>query len=57
VIREEQWAHMQRENIRAALEACNGRIHGPDGAAHLLGVRPTTLQSRIKKFGIGRQDV
>ncbi|HVG50562.1 MAG TPA: sigma 54-interacting transcriptional regulator [Xanthobacteraceae bacterium] len=41
-----------RANIAAALAACNGRIFGPRGAAALLGVKPTTLASRIKSLGI-----
>jgi transcriptional regulator with GAF, ATPase, and Fis domain len=30
----------------------NGRIHGPEGAAELLGINPSTLRSEIKKFRI-----
>ncbi len=44
-----------RQNILAALEACNGRIFGPDGAAVRLDVKPTTLASRIKALGIRYQ--
>lgn len=39
-----------RDNIRRALAACNGRVAGPDGAARLLGMRPTTVYSRIKTW-------
>jgi len=31
-----------------------GKIYGQDGAARLLDLKPTTLQSRIKKLGIDR---
>ena len=41
-----------RENLIAALRQCNGRISGRHGAAALLGVRPTTLHSRLQKFRI-----
>jgi len=41
------------ENIRTALRTCHGKIYGPDGAARLLRIKPTTLSARIKKFGIG----
>ena len=43
-----------RTNITAALSACNGRVFGARGAAALLGVKPTTLASRIKSLGIER---
>jgi PAS domain S-box-containing protein len=41
-------------NLTAALEHCNGKIFGADGAAHLLAIKPTTLASRLKKLGINR---
>ena len=53
VIRTE--AEMQqavRENIIACLRETRGRVSGPDGAAALLGIQPTTLYSRIRKLGI-----
>jgi transcriptional regulator with GAF, ATPase, and Fis domain len=40
------------EHIRQALLARGGKIYGPDGAAALLGIKPSTLQSRMKKLGI-----
>jgi formate hydrogenlyase transcriptional activator len=45
----------ERERILAALEECDGRVAGPHGAAARLGLRRTTLQSRMKKLGIERQ--
>jgi transcriptional regulator with GAF, ATPase, and Fis domain len=44
----------ERANIESALAAANGRIYGPDGAAKILGMKPTTLASRIKALGIGK---
>ncbi len=41
-----------RENIRHALAVCKGKISGDNGSARLLGIKPTTLASRIKKLGI-----
>ena len=35
-------------NIQAALKVAKGKIYGPEGAAELLGLKPTTLASRIK---------
>ncbi|WP_457106607.1 sigma 54-interacting transcriptional regulator [Methylobacterium sp. P5_C11] len=43
-----------RAEIVAALALAGGRISGPGGAAALLGLRPTTLASRIKAHGIPR---
>jgi formate hydrogenlyase transcriptional activator len=43
-----------RAHIRKALEACRGKVGGPDGAAARLGMKRTTLQSRMLKLGIGR---
>jgi formate hydrogenlyase transcriptional activator len=45
----------ERMHIRQALTATGGRIHGPDGAAALLGINPSTLRSRMKKLGITKQ--
>jgi PAS domain S-box-containing protein len=43
---------LERRVIEVALEACNGKIYGDDGAAARLGLKPTTLSSRLKKMGI-----
>jgi transcriptional regulator with GAF, ATPase, and Fis domain len=42
------------ENLLVILKKTNGKLRGPDGAAELLGVKPTTLFSRMKKMGIKR---
>ena len=42
----------ERDNILVALAQTNWKIYGTDGAANLLGVKPTTLASRIKKLGL-----
>jgi PAS domain S-box-containing protein len=43
---------LERENLRRALEAANGRISGDQGAAALLGMNPSTLRSRMKALDI-----
>ena len=43
---------LEADNIRAALKLAGGKISGPGGAAELLGLKPTTLASRIKALGI-----
>jgi formate hydrogenlyase transcriptional activator len=50
-----QLKELERANILQALEACEWRIDGPLGAAKHLGLHPSTLRSRLKKFGIQRQ--
>ncbi len=47
-------ADVEREHLRKALDATGGKIYGADGAAALLGMKPTTLQSRLRKHGIRR---
>ena len=42
----------EREHILHALELANGRIRGKNGAAALLQMKPTTLESRMAKLGI-----
>jgi len=45
-------AEAERAIIMQAVEQCNWRIRGSNGAAALLDVKPTTLESRIKKLGL-----
>lgn len=47
-----QIRQIEADNIRAALKAASGKVSGPGGAAQLLGLKPTTLASRIKALGI-----
>ncbi|KYH08256.1 MULTISPECIES: sigma 54-interacting transcriptional regulator [Chryseobacterium] len=44
----------ERDHILQALEKCRGKVWGANGAAELLGIPPTTLHSKMKKFGIKR---
>jgi PAS domain S-box-containing protein len=46
---------LERQNIMAALESADWKIAGAKGAAQLLGMKPTTLSSRIKALGIERK--
>jgi PAS domain S-box-containing protein len=45
----------QREAIINALKQTNGKVSGPGGAAELLGMKPTTLASRIASLRINRR--
>jgi formate hydrogenlyase transcriptional activator len=42
----------ERAIILQAVEQCNWRIRGTNGAAALLDIKPTTLESRIKRLGL-----
>jgi transcriptional regulator with GAF, ATPase, and Fis domain len=44
----------ERDNLVAVLERSGWRVKGENGAAELLGVKPTTLVSRIRKLGLKR---
>ena len=44
----------EQAHIGRTLEQTGWRIEGPGGAAELLGLRPSTLRSRIKKHGLRR---
>jgi DNA-binding NtrC family response regulator len=44
----------ERENLFVVLQKTDWKIKGVDGAAELLGLKPTTLISRIEKMGLQR---
>jgi DNA-binding NtrC family response regulator len=46
---------VERARILEALKEAKGQISGPDGAAARLGLKRTTLQSRMQKYKIARQ--
>jgi len=43
---------MERDHILNVLKMCNGKIFGAGGAAEILNIPSTTLNSKIKKLGI-----
>jgi transcriptional regulator with GAF, ATPase, and Fis domain len=45
---------VERQHIRTVLEQAKWRIRGPEGAASVLGLKPTTLEGRLVKLGIKR---
>jgi transcriptional regulator with GAF, ATPase, and Fis domain len=45
---------VERRHITGVLEGTNWRVRGKNGAAEILGLKPTTLESRIEKLGIVR---
>lgn len=54
ILTEKEFRVLEITNIRRALNAANGRTSGLNGAATLLGIKPSTLRSRIKALGIQR---
>ncbi len=52
ILTDKQMRELQKRNMIAALKSTNWKVSGNDGAAVLLGVRPTTLYDRMKTFGI-----
>jgi len=54
VITEAAWGEFERRNLLNALERANWKIAGKGGAAELLGIKPSTLESRMKSFAIVR---
>ena len=56
VLTEAELRDLEKRNAAAALAKAHWKIHGPGGAAQLLGLKPTTLISRIKKLGLKRPE-
>ncbi len=52
ILSEAQWRDMERTNLLNALRRANWKISGRGGAAELLHVKPSTLESRMKAFAI-----
>ena len=46
---------LEIEHIRKVLETTNWRVRGSGGAAERLGLKPTTLESRMARLGISRR--
>ena len=45
---------VEREHIARTLELTGWKVSGPGGAAEVLGLKPTTLEARMRKLGISR---
>ena len=54
ILTEAEIRRRECENIFVVLQKTGWKIKGADGAARLLGVKPTTLISRIKRLGLVR---
>ncbi|MCQ4271708.1 sigma 54-interacting transcriptional regulator [Pseudomonas kuykendallii] len=53
ILTDAQLRQLERDNLKAALQAAGGRLFGKNGAAELLGLKPTTLASRLKRLDLG----
>ena len=54
LINAQQQKSLQKSNLENALKYAKGKIYGEEGAAALLGLKPTTLASQLKKYGINK---
>jgi transcriptional regulator with GAF, ATPase, and Fis domain len=54
ILTEAQMRAFEADNLRAAMQRARGKVYGPEGAADILGLKPTTLLSRLKALGIER---
>lgn len=46
------WEDQTADYLKQVLDSCGGRIYGKDGAAAKLGLKPTTLQSKLKRLNV-----
>jgi transcriptional regulator with GAF, ATPase, and Fis domain len=53
-VRSTRLVDVERDHIRSVLESTGWRIRGASGAADRLGLRPTTLETRMAKLGLKR---
>jgi formate hydrogenlyase transcriptional activator len=52
--RSDRLVDVEKEHVRQVLDITRWRIRGTNGAADRLGLRPTTLESRMLKLGLTR---
>jgi transcriptional regulator with GAF, ATPase, and Fis domain len=52
LLTEQAIRRLELDNLRAALDLAHGKIYGAGGAAELLGMKPTTLASRLQRLGL-----
>jgi PAS domain S-box-containing protein len=56
VLTEDEFRALEKGNLTAALRATDWQISGENGAARLLGLKPSTLAYRMKQFGLVRRE-
>jgi transcriptional regulator with GAF, ATPase, and Fis domain len=55
ILTDREWRERDRANLMNALKRAEGRVYGAGGAADLLGLKPTTLMSRLRALKINPQ--
>ncbi|MBI4904771.1 MAG: sigma 54-interacting transcriptional regulator [Acidobacteria bacterium] len=50
-----EWKQQEKELLVAALKQARGKIYGANGAAAILGIKPTTLASKLERHGLARE--
>ena len=50
-----EFKQLEKANITAALRSAGWKVWGPEGAADLLGIKPSTLAYQMKMLGIARR--
>lgn len=55
-VTEAEMKQQQKQNLQRALDFAGWKIAGADGAAALLGLRPSTLTDRMRGFGLKKPD-
>ena len=50
-----EFKELEKANITAALRHTNWKVWGPEGAAEILGTKPSTLAYQMKILGIHKQ--
>jgi transcriptional regulator with GAF, ATPase, and Fis domain len=55
VLTDDEVRRIERDNTLAALKRSDWKVYGEGGAAELLGIKPTTLKSRMQKMGLQRR--
>lgn len=53
----ETLVELEKQHIQKVLEKTNGRVRGKQGAAEILAINPSTLESRIRKLGISKKSI
>ncbi|MNG84807.1 sigma 54-interacting transcriptional regulator [Pseudomonas putida] len=53
---DKDWERQMKLNAISVLKRTAGKVSGEGGAAQLLGLKPTTLASRLKKWGVDPRD-
>jgi formate hydrogenlyase transcriptional activator len=53
-LRSETLEDVEREHIRKTLEGAGWRVRGAGGASERLGLKPSTLETRMNKLGVRR---